>query len=149
MDASALATVCSRRLAPIWPRRLPSADNVHYVKLNIREALYQSVTRLPFVANGCYSVPGTAHLTTFGGAAVRTMPQVRTYLATDVVPFLSTEKGDFKTVDTTWPPLPVFPPLLLIVGIVVVVYGAAMLFISRRRPAAPTHREPAHQPTPR
>jgi hypothetical protein len=108
--------------------------------------LYQSITNLPFVTNGWYNVPGTAHLTMFNGTAVRTMPQVQTYLASDVVPYLATEKGDFKTVDTTWPPLPVFPPLLLIVGIVVIVYGALMLLISRRRPAdasPPAHRSPA------
>ena len=51
-------------------------------------AIYQSVTNLPYVTNGWYNVPGTAHLTAFSGAAVRSMPQVRTYLATDVVPFL-------------------------------------------------------------
>jgi hypothetical protein len=78
-------------------------------------------------------VPGTGHLTNFSGAAVRTMPQVQTYLATDVVPFLSTEQGDFTTVDTTWPRLPVFPPLLLIVGLIVILYGALMLILSLRR----------------
>jgi hypothetical protein len=97
-------------------------------------AIYQAVTQLPFVTNGWYSVPGTAHLTTLSGTAVRTMPQVRTYLATDVVPFLSTEQGDFKTVDTTWPRLPVFPPLLLVVGIIVILYGALMLVLSLRKP---------------
>ena len=95
--------------------------------------LYQSITNLPYVTNGWYNVPGTAGLTNFSGAAVRTMPQVQTYLATDVVPFLATEQSDFTTVDTTWPRLPVFPPLLLIVGIIVILYGALMLVLSLRR----------------
>jgi hypothetical protein len=109
--------------------------------------LYQSITQLPYVTNGWNNVPGTTHLTTFSGAPVRTMPQVQTYLATNVAPFLVTEKADFTTVDTTWPPLPVFPPLLLIVGIVVIVYGAVMLLISRRpaqaSPQAPRSPAPA------
>jgi hypothetical protein len=96
--------------------------------------LYQSISNLPYVTNGWYSVPGTAHLTMFNGTSVHTMPQVRTYLATDVVPYLATEKGDFRTVDTTWPRLPVFPPLLLVVGIIVILYGALMLVLSLRKP---------------
>jgi hypothetical protein len=98
-------------------------------------AIYQAVTELPFVTDGWYNVPGTAHLTTFSGAPVHTMPQMAAYLATDVVPFLATGRGDFTTVISNWPRLPVFPPLLLVVGIIVILYGALMLILSARRPA--------------
>jgi hypothetical protein len=97
--------------------------------------LYQSIVALPLVTNGWSNVPGTGQLTMFNGTPVRTVPQVRTYLATDVVPFLANRQSDFRKVDTTWPPLTVFAPLLLVVGIAVIVYGAGMLVLSRR-PAA-------------
>jgi hypothetical protein len=100
--------------------------------------LYQAITNLPYVTNGWYNIPGTAHLTSFSGAPVHSMPQMQSYLATDVVPFLATEKGDFKTVNNTWPPLQVFPPLLLIVGIIVLLYGLLMLVLNvRKTPQSP------------
>ncbi len=95
--------------------------------------LYQSITNLPYVTNGWNNVPGTAHLTMFNGAPVHTMPQVRTYLATDVVPFLAVENSDFQTTTSNWPRLPVFPPLLLVVGIIVILYGALMLLLALRK----------------
>jgi hypothetical protein len=96
-------------------------------------ALYQAITQLPYVTNGWNSIPGTARLTTFSGAPVHTVPQMQAYLATDVVPYLSTEQSDFTTVISNWPRLPVFPPLLLVVGIVVILYGALMLILTLRR----------------
>jgi hypothetical protein len=96
--------------------------------------LYQAVTQLPYVTGGWNNIPGTASLTSFSGAPVHTMPQMQTYLASDVVPYLSTEQSDFSTVSTTWPRLPVFPPLLLITGIIVILYGLLMLALSLRNP---------------
>jgi hypothetical protein len=97
-------------------------------------ALYQAITNLPHVTSGWYSIPGTAGLTSFSGAPVHSMPQMASYLATDVVPFLATEQHDFATVNNTWPPLTFFPPLLLIVGIIVILYGLAMLVLNVRMP---------------
>ena len=94
--------------------------------------LYQAITNLPYVTNGWYSIPGTAHLTNFAGAPVHSVPQMQAYLATDVVPFLAVENADYQTVSTTWPRLPFFPPLLLVVGIIVIGYGASMLILSGR-----------------
>ncbi len=112
-------------------------------------AIYQAVTNLPFVTNGWNNIPGTAGLTNFSGASVHTVPQMQAYLASDVVPFLATENGDFQTVSTTWPRLPVFPPLLLVTGIIVVLFGATMLLLTLRKSApvsasasAPPAREP-------
>jgi len=96
-------------------------------------ALYQAITNLPHVTNGWYHIPGTAGLTTFSGAPVHSMPQMASYLSTDVVPFLATEQHDFATVDSTWPPLTFFPPLLLTVGIIVILYGLLMLVLNVRR----------------
>lgn len=110
--------------------------------------LYQSITNLPYVTGYWYNIPGTAHLTTFSGAPVRSMPQMQTYLTTDVVPFLAVENADFQTVTSNWPRLPWFPPLLLIVGIIVVLYGLLMLMLTLRNPvrrisAPPQARVPA------
>lgn len=111
--------------------------------------LYQAITNLPYVTSGWYNIPGTAGLTTFSGAPVHSMPQMASYLSTDVVPFLATEQHDFTTVDNTWPPLTFFPPLLLIVGLIVILYGLLMLVLNVRRspqtaaPAAPASRVPA------
>jgi hypothetical protein len=96
--------------------------------------LYQSITQLPYVTSGWNNIPGTASLTTFGGTPVHSVPQMQAYLATDVVPYLSTEQNDFHTVISNWPRLPVFPPLLLIVGIIVTLYGALMLILGLRKP---------------
>jgi hypothetical protein len=97
-------------------------------------ALYQAVTNLPVVTGQWNNIAGTSGLTNFAGAPVHSMPQMGAYLATDVVPFLATEQQDFTTVTSSWPRLPVFPPLLLAVGIIVVLYGALMMFLTLRRP---------------
>ncbi len=110
-------------------------------------AIFQAVTNLPFVTNGWNNIPGTAGLTNFSGAPVHSVPQMQAYLSTNVVPFLSTENADYQTVSNTWPRLPVFPPLLLVTGIIVTLYGALMLFLTLRKPARvvvppPPAREP-------
>jgi hypothetical protein len=99
--------------------------------------LYQAITQLPYVTNGWNNIPGTAGLTTISGVPVHTVPQMQAYLATDVVPYLSTEQSDFTTVISNWPRLPFFPPLLLVVGIIVILYGALMLVLSLRWPTRP------------
>ena len=90
-------------------------------------SLYQSISELPYVTNGWNNVPGTAQLTTFSGAKVTTTPEVGAYFASDVVPFVVQQRANYQVVDTTWPELPVFPPLLLIVGILVILFGGFML----------------------
>lgn len=97
-------------------------------------ALYQAVTNLPYVTNGWNNIPGTAGLTDFTGAPVHSVPQMGAYLSGEVVPFLATERADYQTVISDWPRIPVFPPLLLVVGIIVILYGLAMLILSARKP---------------
>jgi len=48
----------------------------------------------------------------------------------DAPPGVRAVTEDFRTLDTTPPPVDAFPPLLLIVGILVVIYGVAMLSIT-------------------
>ena len=97
--------------------------------------LYQSIAALPAVTNDWNYVPGTEHLTTFAGAAVHSTPQVASYFATDVVPFVVSQRANFAEASGTWPPLPVFPPLLLVVGVLVAAYGVWMIEDNRRRGA--------------
>ena len=47
-----------------------------------------------------------------------------------MVPGVRRVADDYPTLDTRAPPVEVFPPLLLIVGILVVIYGVAMLAIT-------------------
>jgi hypothetical protein len=103
--------------------------------------IYQSIQLLPAVTNGWNNVPGTANLTRFDGAPVRTVPAIRDYFSQDVIPVLEREQANFVVVDTTWPRLTVFAPLLLVVGIAVILYGVVMLMLVRRE-------EPAHAGAP-
>jgi hypothetical protein len=95
-------------------------------------ALTQAITNLPAVTTGWDAVPGTSSLTRFDGSPVRTVPEVRDYYKDDLIPAVGNSQADFNTLATTAPALTVFPPLLTIVGIVVVIYGFALLMISRR-----------------
>ena len=112
--------------------------------------LAQAIALLPAVTNGWNNVPGTQGLTRFDGSPVRTVPQIRDYFSQDVIPVLEKQEANYRTVDQTWPPLPVFPPLLLVVGLLVVLYGLVMLLLTLREapPAtasvSPSTRQPTH-----
>ena len=92
------------------------------------------------VTDGFREIPGIDPLTRFDGSPVRSIPELRDYFADDVVPGVRAVAADFRTLDTTPPPVDVFPPLLLIVGILVIIYGVAMLTITRA--VAPSSAEP-------
>lgn len=94
--------------------------------------LGQAVAHLPAVTNGWNNIPGAAGLTRFDGTPVATVPQVTAYFKDDVIPAVGAQQANFQKVDTTWPPLTVFAPLLLVVGILVIVYGIVMLLLVRR-----------------
>ncbi|HSV64370.1 MAG TPA: hypothetical protein VLJ59_00490 [Mycobacteriales bacterium] len=85
--------------------------------------LYQAITTLPAVTGGWSSVPGIPRLTRFSGAQVISVKQLRDYFKDDVVPLVERQRANFETVDRTWPRLTVFPPLLVVVGVLVTVYG--------------------------
>jgi hypothetical protein len=57
--------------------------------------LSQSINALPKVVNGWNHVPGTADLTRFDGTTpVRSVPDVRTYFSSDVVPVLEKQRSN-------------------------------------------------------
>jgi hypothetical protein len=112
-------------------------------------SIHQAITLLPAVTGGWRSVPGL-ELTRFDETPVQSVPQIRDYFSEDVIPVLEHQQANFRTVDETWPPLTVFPPLLLVVGILVTLYGIVMLILSRRLepPAHAAAPAAAKAPTP-
>jgi hypothetical protein len=93
--------------------------------------LAKAITNLIVVTDGFRDIPGTEQLTRFDGTPARTIPAIRDYFGGDVVPAVRAVADDYRRLDTTAPPVDFFPPLLLVVGILVVVYGLAMITIAR------------------
>jgi hypothetical protein len=99
--------------------------------------LAQAITNLIVVTDGFRAVPGTEDLTGFDGTPVRSVPEVVDYFADEVVPAVRAVTDDYRILDTTAPPVDVFPPLLLLVGILVIIYGGAMLTLGRTTTSDP------------
>jgi cytochrome bd-type quinol oxidase subunit 1 len=99
--------------------------------------LAQTVSAAPLVTNGWDNVPGTAGVTRFSGGPVRTVPEVRTYFSSDVIPVLETQRGNYEYLTST-SKIDFLGPLVLIIGIIVILYGLLMLFVAwRREPESP------------
>ncbi len=104
--------------------------------------VHQILTNLADLTNGWAEVPGTENLTRFDGTPVRSVPEVRDYFRDDVIPVLQRQQQNFVRVDTTWPQLTVFAPLLIVVGLLVIGYGLVFLLISGRKPREPDSPQP-------
>ena len=89
-------------------------------------ALAQSITNLPTVTGGWNHIQDIDGLTRFDGTPVKTVPQLRTYFSSDLIPVLETQKSNFDSLDGTssvnW-----IAPLLLIVGLVVILFAVLMI----------------------
>jgi len=89
-------------------------------------ALAQAITNLPIVTSGWNNIQNIGGLTRFDGTPVRTVPQLRTYFKDDLIPAVAAQQSNFKSMDETaawnW-----IAPLLLIIGIVVMLFAAAMI----------------------
>lgn len=95
--------------------------------------LAQALLAVRPVAIRWNSIPGSEQLTRFDGTSVRTMPGLDAYFGQDVIPVLETQRQHFRDLADPWPPLTVFAPLLLAVGVLLVVYGLVMMrFMTRR-----------------
>jgi len=94
---------------------------------------YQVVTNLRLVTDGWTEVPGTDKLTRFDGSPARSVPLIRDYFRDDVIPGLERQQKNYVILDTNWPPLTVFAPLLTAVGILVVGYGILLGFLTRKQ----------------
>ncbi len=91
--------------------------------------LAQAITNLLVVTEGYREIPGIEPLTRFDGSPVRSITELADYFAFDVVPGVRAVAEDYRILDTTAPPVDAFPPLLLIIGILVTIYGVAMFII--------------------
>jgi hypothetical protein len=99
--------------------------------------LAQVIAALPKVTNGWDHVPGTQNLTRFNGSKVTTVPEVRDYFALDVIPVLQTQRQNFESLNGLPGGPKLIPPLLLVLGIVVAIFGLVMAFLSERARGAP------------
>ncbi|MEE6176933.1 hypothetical protein [Mycobacterium sp. 050134] len=95
--------------------------------------VYELVTSLRRVTDGWKEVPGTDRLTRFDGSPARSVPLIRDYFRDDVIPGLERQQHNYVIVDTNFPPLTVFAPLLTAVGILVVGYGLLLRVLTDRR----------------
>jgi hypothetical protein len=96
-------------------------------------ALAEAITALPTVTAGWDDIPGIGGLTRFNGTPVQTVPELRTYFQSDLIPMLETQQDNFASLDGTssvnW-----IAPLLLIVGAIVIVFALAMIALNLRVP---------------
>jgi hypothetical protein len=94
--------------------------------------LAQTVQAAPLVTNGWNNVPGTAGATRFDGSPIKTVPDVRTYFSSDVIPVLETQRTNYKNLVAT-SKIDFLGPLVLIIGIVVILYGLLMVLLAWRQ----------------
>ncbi|MGH2919955.1 MAG: hypothetical protein ACRDLS_15340 [Solirubrobacteraceae bacterium] len=96
--------------------------------------LAQTITNVTAVTSGWNNVPGTEKLTRFDGKTpVRAMATLDDFFREDVIPVLPEEREHFDKLANTWPPVTYFPPLLLVVGLLVVAYGLLGMFVISKK----------------
>jgi hypothetical protein len=99
-------------------------------------ALTQAITNLAPVIGGWNNVPGTAAFTGNSGGPIRTVPDVRTYFSSELIPVLESQRGNYAHLVST-SKINFIGPLVLIIGIIVIIYGLLMLFLASRLEASP------------
>ncbi len=114
-----------------------AASNVTSAQLwaTVREKfpmVFQLLTSLRVLTADWTQVPGTDKLTRFDGSPIRSVPLIRDYFRDDVIPALERQQHNFVIVDTNWPPLTVFAPLLTAVGLLVIGYGCLLGYLTGR-----------------
>jgi hypothetical protein len=97
----------------------------------------QAIINLPTVTGGWNNIKDINGLTRFDGTPVKTVPQLRTYFSSDLIPVLEQQRGNFDSLDGStsvdW-----IAPLLLIVGIVVILFAGVMIVLNLRGPVSRT-----------
>jgi len=97
-------------------------------------ALTQALLAAPPVTTGWTAMPGTAELTRFDDVTpVRTMPALDEYLRQDLITLLDEQRAHFDRFASGQPPIQSLAPALLILGLVVMLYGAVMMKLVGRR----------------
>lgn len=93
--------------------------------------LAQVLANVGPVTEGWNRVPGVGGLTRFDGTPVVSVPDVRAYFSGDVVAAVQARRDDFQKLESTAPPVDVFPVLLLVIGVVVTLLGVLMVLAFR------------------
>jgi hypothetical protein len=93
--------------------------------------LAQSIVNLPAVTEGWNDVPDIGTATRFDGTPIKTVPDVRTYFSSDVIPVLETQRENYENLVST-SNIDFIGPLVLIVGIIVIIYGLLMVLLAWR-----------------
>ena len=93
--------------------------------------LAQAITNLPAVTSGWDNIPSIDGATRFDGTPIKTVPDVRTYFGSDVIPVLETQAGNYEKL-VSISTINFIGPLVLIVGIIVIIYGLLMLLLAWR-----------------
>jgi hypothetical protein len=110
--------------------KLPPKQVLAALKANF-PALAQAIANLPIVTKGWNSIPGTRGFTRFDGSRIRSVPQLRTYFKSDLIPAVAAQQKNFQSLDGTssvnW-----IAPLLLVVGLIVMAFAGLMIFLNMR-----------------
>jgi hypothetical protein len=93
--------------------------------------LAQSIVNLPAVTNGWNDVQNIGAATRFDGTPVKTVPDVRTYFSSDVIPVLETQRENYENL-VSISNIDFIGPLVLIVGMIVIIYGVLMVLLAWR-----------------
>jgi hypothetical protein len=100
--------------------------------------LAQTVLNAHYVTSGWNHVPGMNGATRFNGSPITTVPDVRDYFSSDVVPVFEDQRVNYdKLVATS--KINFIGPLVLVVGLIVLVFGLLMIALAWRLP--PKRRE--------
>jgi hypothetical protein len=93
--------------------------------------LTQAIVNLPTVTGGWNNIPKIAGATGFDGTPIKSVPDVRTYFGSDVIPVLENQHTNYEKLVST-SSINFIGPLVLAVGIIVILYGLLMLLFARR-----------------
>jgi len=97
-------------------------------------ALTQALLAAPPVTAGWTAMPGTAELTRFDDRTpVRTMPALDEYLRQDLIAVIGEQRAHFDRLAGGQPPIQTLAPALLVLGLVMMLYGAVMMRLVGRR----------------
>ena len=109
------------KLAPILAPAFPAVPH-----------LAQTIANAPTVTSTWNNIPG--HPVTFSGATITSLPGVGAYFSSDVIPVLETQQVNFTTLAGT-SNIDFIGPLVLLVGIVVIAFGALMVTLAVEMPS--------------
>lgn len=95
--------------------------------------LAQAIGALPTVTTGWDATPGLNGLTRFDGSPVSSVPTIRDYFGSDVIPVVERRQTQFQHVVGNTPNIVFIPPLVLSVGALVTAFGLVMTVRAFRR----------------